>query len=177
MTSKAVRKYVKDPDRVECGARTSDGDPCKNPPMLGGKRCRMHGGAAPQVKRKAHERLAKRVPEMLRKLRDLTEDDSVPPQVRLAAIRDWLDRAGIDRKIEVEVSATNPFEEMIAGVVASVSEEAQVANHLDYAERADVIDAEVVEDDEPTQPSRRRDRDAARLPGPSPTKPYEMPDA
>lgn len=169
MTIKAVRKYVKDPDRVECGAKTSDGDPCKNPPMLGGKRCRMHGGAAPQVKRKAQERLAKRVPEMLGKLRELTEDETVPPNVRLAAIRDWLDRAGIDRKIEIEVSAGSPFEEMIAGVVASVGDDAQVANGLNYANRLDVVDAEVVEDDEP----KVRPTDRARLPvAPTPRTPY-----
>lgn len=177
MTSKAVRKYVKDPDRIECGAKTSDGDPCKNPPMLGGKRCRMHGGAAPQVKRKAQERLLKGVPRMLRMLRELAEDDTQPPQVRLAAIRDWLDRAGIDRKIEVEVTTGSPFEEMIAGVIASVSEETAIANAQDYAERQDVVDAEVVEDEDETRQVATRSSDDLRLPGPSPTKPYEFRDA
>ena len=32
------------PDRERCGAKTRDGDPCKNPAMANG-RCRMHGGA------------------------------------------------------------------------------------------------------------------------------------
>lgn len=30
-----------------CGARTRDGDPCKNVPVHGAQRCRMHGGASP----------------------------------------------------------------------------------------------------------------------------------
>lgn len=30
-----------------CGAKTRDGDPCKNAPVTGSKRCRMHGGKTP----------------------------------------------------------------------------------------------------------------------------------
>lgn len=33
---------------MQCGAKTRDGDPCKNPPMRGAKRCRMHGGKSPR---------------------------------------------------------------------------------------------------------------------------------
>jgi len=33
---------------VTCGAKTRDGDPCKNPPVHGSKRCRMHGGKTPK---------------------------------------------------------------------------------------------------------------------------------
>ena len=33
-----------DTQTPKCGAQTRDGDPCKNPPVSGGKRCRMHGG-------------------------------------------------------------------------------------------------------------------------------------
>jgi len=29
-----------------CGAKTRTGEPCKNRPVTGRKRCRMHGGAA-----------------------------------------------------------------------------------------------------------------------------------
>jgi len=29
-----------------CGAKTRSGKPCKNAPVTGKKRCRMHGGAA-----------------------------------------------------------------------------------------------------------------------------------
>lgn len=43
---------------VTCGAKTSTGGVCKNLPMEGTNRCYHHGGAAPQVKRKAAERLA-----------------------------------------------------------------------------------------------------------------------
>lgn len=29
---------------MQCGAKTRSGEPCKNPPVSGSKRCRMHGG-------------------------------------------------------------------------------------------------------------------------------------
>jgi glucans biosynthesis protein len=32
---------------LRCGAKTRSGAPCKNPPLTGKKRCRMHGGASP----------------------------------------------------------------------------------------------------------------------------------
>lgn len=42
----------------QCGATCRDGSPCTNRPMRGGERCRMHGGAAPQVRAAAGRRLA-----------------------------------------------------------------------------------------------------------------------
>lgn len=39
-----------------CGARRRDGGACTNPPMSGGERCRMHGGASPQAKTAAVRR-------------------------------------------------------------------------------------------------------------------------
>lgn len=43
-------------DRCTAKAR-STGEQCKNPPIKGATVCRMHGGSAPQVKKKAQERL------------------------------------------------------------------------------------------------------------------------
>jgi hypothetical protein len=40
-----------------CSARRKDGQPCGNYAIIGGRVCRIHGGAAPQVRRKAKERL------------------------------------------------------------------------------------------------------------------------
>ena len=44
------------PDQCTATAK-STGEQCQNPPMKGSNVCRMHGGQAPQVKKKAQERL------------------------------------------------------------------------------------------------------------------------
>jgi len=41
-----------------CGRMTRQKKPCTNSPVAGADVCRMHGGAAPQVKAKAQERIA-----------------------------------------------------------------------------------------------------------------------
>ena len=42
---------------MRCGAKTRDGDPCRNPPMRGARRCRMHGAATRAARRAAERRL------------------------------------------------------------------------------------------------------------------------
>ncbi|GAA2084613.1 hypothetical protein GCM10009821_27510 [Aeromicrobium halocynthiae] len=88
----------------KCTAKKKDGTPCKRPPIKGGTVCMSHGGAAPQVRRKANERLLNGVPKMLTELKRLATDESMPPNVRLAAIRDWLDRAGIGETAKAELA-------------------------------------------------------------------------
>lgn len=44
--------------RRQCTARNRRGERCKRGPIAGGTVCAMHGGKAPQVQRKAAERLA-----------------------------------------------------------------------------------------------------------------------
>jgi sugar phosphate isomerase/epimerase len=63
----------------------------------------MHGGAAPQVKRSAHERLAEMVDPLLTELfRIARSGDS--DTVRLAAIKDALDRAGYKANSRLELT-------------------------------------------------------------------------
>lgn len=45
-------------DTRRCRARTSSGEPCKRPPILGAEVCGSHGGRAPQVREAAGRRLA-----------------------------------------------------------------------------------------------------------------------
>lgn len=61
--------------------------------IKGGTVCIMHGGAAPQTRAKALERLQAMVPKAISSIESLIEDaDS--DGVRLAASRDVLDRTG-----------------------------------------------------------------------------------
>jgi hypothetical protein len=54
-----------------CGRTTRKKTPCTNSPVAGADVCRMHGGAAPQVKKKAAERIAEE--QAQRALGKLTE--------------------------------------------------------------------------------------------------------
>lgn len=42
---------------VSCGAKTRSGKPCRQRPIRGGTRCRMHGGATPRALAKANRRV------------------------------------------------------------------------------------------------------------------------
>lgn len=111
------------PTPQPCHARNRDGTPCKASPIRGAKVCWMHGGSAPQVKDAAAQRLREGVMPMLATLYRLANDDTMPPAVQLAAVRDWLDRSGIKEAITVEVQV-QPWERLVDGVLAEVPDDA-----------------------------------------------------
>lgn len=87
-----------------CQAHSSrTGEPCKNMALLGATTCRFHGGAAPHVKRAARARIENAAELMAKQLLGiaLTADSE---SVKLAAIRDALDRAGLKPPAEVVLS-------------------------------------------------------------------------
>ncbi len=53
---------------MQCGAKTRSGAPCKNAPVTGSKRCRMHGGSTPRgmaLPQTKHGRYSKDLPTRL----------------------------------------------------------------------------------------------------------------
>lgn len=92
--------------RRACGAKTKSGGACPTPAMKGGTRCRMHGGAAPQTKRAARERLMElrepAVVELNRILRKKDTSDADKIKVALAV----LDRTGLGPTSKVEADVT-----------------------------------------------------------------------
>jgi hypothetical protein len=76
-----------------CGAHRTNGEPCRAFAMHGGRVCVAHGGAAPQVKLAAEERIRSLVDPSLDRIQKAIADDD-NPQLALAAARDILDRAG-----------------------------------------------------------------------------------
>lgn len=70
---------------------------------MGGTVCDVHGGRAPQVKRSAQERLAEMVDPLLTELFRIAQSGD-SDAVRLAAIKDALDRAGYKPKDRVDVT-------------------------------------------------------------------------
>lgn len=87
----------------QCTAHRKNGDRCKSSPIRGGTICTKHGGSAPQVQRKAQERLLAAADTMAAELLKIATDKKVPYPVRLTAIRDALDRAGVSRNIEISL--------------------------------------------------------------------------
>jgi hypothetical protein len=74
---------------------------CRRTAIVGGRVCSAHGGKAPQVARSAAERLAALVDPAIAELARLVRRaDS--DTIKLAAIKDVLDRAGYKPKERVE---------------------------------------------------------------------------
>jgi len=82
--------------------------------------CRMHGGAAPQVKRAAEERIRELVDPALNRLAKLIDDLSAP--VALAAVKDVLDRAGYGAKQRIELTIRQQAEKLAADLGLDVDE-------------------------------------------------------
>lgn len=89
-------------DRVVCGKRTKAGTPCQKSPIRGGTVCRLHGGAAPQVKRAAKLRLLELVDPAIATLARImaTSDNEA---LRLKAADSILDRGGLPKGAQVTV--------------------------------------------------------------------------
>jgi len=142
---------------VLCSAHKTNGEPCKKPPIKGSNVCRVHGGAAIQTKRKAQVRLLMAADRLTAQLVEIAEDKKQPPAVRLAAIRDALDRAGLTAKTELDIDVkVSVWDQNAADIITVVSETVKVDT-----EQAQIVDAEVVETEEAEdwqadiRPSRR----------------------
>lgn len=86
-----------------CTAHKKTGDQCGNPARHGGNVCDKHGGKAPQVVAKAKRRIEEAADRMANALLGIAEG-AESEAVKLAAIRDALDRAGLKPKTGVEVA-------------------------------------------------------------------------
>lgn len=74
-----------------CKARRSDGEPCKRPPIRGGRVCASHGGRAPAVRAAADRRLAEQ--EATREVARLS--DARGPLTLPDVYREMLNTAGL----------------------------------------------------------------------------------
>ena len=110
---------ISDVPERQCTAHKRNGDRCKNAAIRGGTVCGYHGGNAPAVKAKARLRLEMASDRLARQLLNMTTDPNVADPVKLAAIKDALDRSGIQAKtaVSVEVSA-KPYELVFDAIVA-----------------------------------------------------------
>ena len=111
--------WAQRPQMKRCKAHRMNGKQCKHAAMNGANVCQTHGGRAPQVKMKAKQRLEEATDDMAKGLLELANDKLIPEGIRLAAIRDALDRGGLGAKqsMEIEVSA-KPYEKVFDRITA-----------------------------------------------------------
>jgi hypothetical protein len=80
---------------VRCNGTRPNGGRCKREAEDGAVVCDQHGGAAPQVRRRAAERLIMNADQAAQMLVKMMEDTEVPFGVRAKIGQDLLDRAGL----------------------------------------------------------------------------------
>jgi len=87
--------------------------------IKGASVCRMHGGAAPQVRRAAQVRLLMQADTLMAALLKIALDPKMPVQHRLVTIRDGLDRANLSgtQSVELTVDKGRSFEDVTSDVV------------------------------------------------------------
>lgn len=107
---------------MQCKATTRQGNRCKTDAIRGATVCRMHGGSAPQVKAAAKRRLLEAADPAAAALVKIALDEGMDPRVRVMAIRDLLDRAGIMEPKQVEVISLDAIDREIARLEAELAE-------------------------------------------------------
>lgn len=139
--------WAENGDAKRCVAHRKNGDQCLKPAKRGMNVCRIHGGAAPQVVNKARERLALAADRMARELLGIAEG-AESEAVKLNAIRDALDRAGVPARAEVTLEV-KPWERLMGDIagIATISRE----QHLAMGS-APIVDAELVESNDENGP-------------------------
>src|SRR5437762_3216198 len=97
------------PTIIRCNATRPNGSRCKREAEDGAVVCDQHGGAAPQVRRRAAERLIMTADQAAQMLVRMMEDTVVPFGVR--AKIDLLDRAGLiaTQVHQIIPTADDPF--------------------------------------------------------------------
>ncbi len=147
-----------------CGARNQSGEQCKKWAIpgtgLNGTKpvCTKHGASLPQVKKAAEERVR------IARLRimdaaegafetiDFLSKNATQENVRLAAARDLLDRAGVKSGADItiahehSISPSSVLAEKLAGMAKSITAERE--KEFTAAQESDIIDVEVIPEEQ-----------------------------
>lgn len=112
-----------------CKAHRRSGDQCLKAANNGATVCRYHGGAARQVKMAARARLENAADRMAKELLGMATATDISDAVKLAAIKDALDRGGLKAPNEVVVSPgqTPAYQEIFDSMTTMTREESRLA--------------------------------------------------
>ena len=110
-------------DGLTCTATAkSTENRCGNPPIPGGKVCKFHGGAAPQVKAAGALRVMEAmVGPVLVEMARVIQDPTVSDTVKMTTCRDILDRTGYKPVQQLEVLTIGMVEAEIARLEAELA--------------------------------------------------------
>jgi hypothetical protein len=93
-----------------------------------------HGGRAPHIKNAARVRIENAADRLARQLLGMAEDPDMPPAVKLAALKDALDRAGLSARQALDVTVEPRWKQMFD----------RIARGTDGADAPTVVDGQVV---------------------------------
>jgi hypothetical protein len=166
--SHSEERWVLLPDTiVRCNGTRPNGGRCKREAEDGAVVCNQHGGAAPQVRRRAAERLIMTADQAAQMLVRMLEDAEVPFGVRAKIAQDLLDRAGLVamQLHQILPMTEDPIMRFFEGAFSDPNNwesnpppdptpaiESHANSNLDHhdAEPAEISEAEIVEpEDEP----------------------------
>jgi hypothetical protein len=167
---------------VRCqGTYKSTGEQCRRVAIDGSVVCDQHGGAAPQVLRRAAERIQFTADDAARRLVEWMNDPSVDMRERVKIAQDMLDRGGLaaSHLIKLMPVTNDPVEQLFQAIlsesdglmvqapetpVLAASRAAELEELIGPAGRDDdIVDAEIVE----TVPPMRRFEDAPKQRNPT----------
>jgi hypothetical protein len=147
---------------IRCNGHMVNGGRCKREAEPGSVVCRSHGGAAPQVRKRAAERLIMSGDHVSQKLLEWLDDPEVPYRVRAEIAQDVLDRAGLiaTQVHQIIPTTEDPVMRFFEGAFSDPNNweanpppdptpaiESYATSSLDHhdAEPAEMLEAEIVE--------------------------------
>lgn len=148
---------------VKCTALKRNGEPCGAWSLAGSSVCLKHGGHLPNVKQAAEDRKMAARLKLIDAAGDAAEtieylmQFAVQENVRLAAAKEVLDRAGVKGGADIVVEHQHTLSpamllaEKLAGMAKSI--EAEREKTFTEAADSDIIDVEVIPEEQPADNS------------------------
>lgn len=136
-----------------CSARRTNGQPCRRWAIVGGTVCATHGGKARQVVQKARIRVMNHADKLMRTELEFAYDETKDPNLRLKAITDSLNRAGLQPITVVEVGPTKPFEEIFDDLAGGSRDESRSRRGYSESIASEPISSFDSADDSVTHPA------------------------